>query len=312
LAKLPRLSEPIQTDQYRCYDPEGNEIPCAGTGQDGDLKKGRAWPDPRFEVHKEWVLDRLTQHIWTKNANLPGFPLTWEEGHAYVDAMNAAAALGRSDWKLPSRAALFGLVSHVNVNPALPEGHPFVDVFSGYYWTRTPVVRFSSQAWYVHLGGARVFKGMKHGSYMVWPVAENLPEGPGETARFVGQGSTVRDQSTGLEWMRQAGEIGPLDWESAFQAVDSMNGKGACGFTDWRLPNVRELESLVCLEGHTPALSPNHPFRGVEASYWSATTSSYEGTYAWVLHMDDGAIGVGFKKNKEFWAWPVRDGDLRT
>ena len=176
MAEFSRLPPPIKTDQRRCWDHKGREIACAGTGQDGDLDKGRPWPEPRFEVHGDWVLDRLTEHIWARNANLPEFPLTWEEGHAYVMAMNAAAALGRSDWKLPSRAALFSLVSHENINPALPGEHPFCDIFSGYYWTGTPVARFPSQAWYVHLGGARVFKGMKHGSYMVWPVAEHVPE----------------------------------------------------------------------------------------------------------------------------------------
>jgi len=54
-------------------------------------------------------------------------------------------------------------------------GHPFTNIFTGYYWTSSSCARLPNQAWYIHLGGARVFKGMKYGSYMVWPVriAEN-------------------------------------------------------------------------------------------------------------------------------------------
>ena len=206
LSKTKDLSMPMRTDQRSCYGAGGAEIPCAGTGQDGDLNKGRSWPEPRFEVDGDQVLDRLTGSVWTRSANLPGFPLTWAEGWRYVEEMNRRSMFGRSDWTLPSRSGLFSLISHARVNPALPAEHPFVDVFSGYYWTGEGVARYPSQSWYIHLGGGRVFKGMKHGSYMVWPVVEPT-------------------------------------------------------------------------------------------------------SYAWVLHMDDGAVGVGFKQNKEFGAWPVRDGN---
>lgn len=37
-----------KTGQTTCYDANGSVIPCAGTGQDGDIQAGVAWPDPRF------------------------------------------------------------------------------------------------------------------------------------------------------------------------------------------------------------------------------------------------------------------------
>jgi len=320
LSKTKGLSMPIRTDQRSCYGAGGAEIPCEGTGQDGDLNKGRPWPEPRFEVDGDQVLDRLTGSVWTRSANLPGFPLTWAEAWNYVEEMNRRGMFGRSDWTLPSRSGLFSLISHARINPALPLEHPFVDVFSGYYWTGEGVARYLSQSWYIHLGGGRVFKGMKHGSYMVWPVVEprssnNGPDTGAEASegvprRFVNHGTTVLDRSTGLEWTRQAGlKTGAVDWHSALEAIRSMNAQKEHGGTDWRLPNVRELESIVCLDDYSPALTGDHPFENTAASYWSATTSVYEPTYAWVLHMDDGAIGVGFKQNKEFGAWPVRDGN---
>jgi hypothetical protein len=62
------------------------------------------------------------------------------------------------------------LISHQYVNPALPDGHPFTDVFSGYYWTASACRRLTDQAWCIHMGGC-IYRGMKYSSYMVWPVA---------------------------------------------------------------------------------------------------------------------------------------------
>jgi hypothetical protein len=39
-----------QTWQTKCYDSAGNEILCVGTGQDGDIQAGVAWPNPRFTI----------------------------------------------------------------------------------------------------------------------------------------------------------------------------------------------------------------------------------------------------------------------
>lgn len=121
------------------------------------------------------------------------------------------------------------------------------------------------------------------------------------------RGGTVVDRETELEWTKDANPLSKtLDWASALEAVERVNEESAYGHSDWRLPNVRELESLVCTEFHAPALSDEHPFKEVQTGYWSSTTSTYEPTYAWVLYMEDGAIGVGFKENAEFSVWPVR------
>ena len=46
------------------YDSSGNVIPCEGTGQDGDIQAGVAWPDPRFVEVGECVTDNLTGVMW--------------------------------------------------------------------------------------------------------------------------------------------------------------------------------------------------------------------------------------------------------
>lgn len=73
----------------------------------------------------------------------------------------------------------------------------------------------------------------------------------------------------------------------------------------WRMPTINELESLVDASECDPALPLEHPFLIRQQGYWSSTTSGFEKDWAYVLYMDKGAVGVGFKKKKEFHLWPV-------
>ena len=78
-----------QTGQTTCYDTVGDVIPCAGTGQDGEIQAGVAWPNPRFSVSGDCVTDNLTGLMWAKNANLPNGARTWQEALDYVASTNS-------------------------------------------------------------------------------------------------------------------------------------------------------------------------------------------------------------------------------
>lgn len=298
----------FQTDQSRCYDGEGNVIDCAGTGQDGALRQGLAWPAPRFRSQGKQVFDRMSGLTWAKDASMAEFPLSWEESFAFVRELNRQKENGANDWRLPRRGELFSLISHARTDPALPADHPFENVFPGYYWTATPCARLPRQAWYTHMGGGRVFKGMKHGSYMLWPVRGDIGYAIPEP-RFVEGEMAVFDRHTGLSWTKNA-SLGSnfVTWEQALERIRQLNQSGKTGRNDWRLPNIRELESLCDLAFHSPALTHPHPFHHVQAAYWSGTSSAYDPSYAWVLYLEDGAIGVGYKPKPEFALWPVSSG----
>ncbi|MFP4308047.1 MAG: DUF1566 domain-containing protein [Desulfococcaceae bacterium] len=332
----------IRTDQTRCYDAEGGEIDCPGSGQDGETRPGAAGPEPRFAVEDDAVRDRLTGLIWSRDANPGEFPMSWPEGLEFIAELNRDRFLAESDWRPPNRRELFSLASHVQINPSLPEGHPFENVFPGYCWTSTTVARLPEQAWYVHLGGARLFKGMKHGSYMVWPVRGGdggkirlprtgqrrcfNPKGATDCAgigqdgevqaglpwpepRMATDGEIVNDRLTGRVWTRNADLTGgPVSWSDALARVAALNRENAHGFSDWRLPSIRELESLTDMDAHSPAIAGADNFENIRDFYWSATTSVYDPTYAWTFYSRDGIIGVGFKAKTEFGVWAVRGG----
>ncbi len=322
------MQDVIKTDQIQCYDLDGRLIDCAGSGQDGELRCGAQWPVPRFEQRDGVAIDRLSGLIWSQDAALTEFPQTWHEALDFVEKMNREAAGGYRNWRLPSRRELFSLVSHDCINPALPAGAPFENVFAGYYWTATTCSRLKDQAWYIHLGGGRVQRGMKYGSYMVWPVCSRfedhvpLSDAPSKSrrrhdGRYVTESGTVYDQHSGLGWAAMdALSSDPLNWTGALDFIRGMNAARVHGHADWRLPNVRELESLIDLRHHTPALPAGHPFGQIPQGCWSSTTSVYEPRYAWVVYLQDGAVGVGYKKSAEFHGWAVRGGirlpDSRT
>jgi hypothetical protein len=308
---VPGIMMVIQTDQQTCFDENGNRMPCQATGQDGETRCGKAWPKPRFVPEQRIVKDMLSGLTWTRDGNPSEYPLPWQEARVRIEEMNRRLMFGYDDWRLPSRNELFEIVSHYNINPALPEAHPFVNVFPGYYWTGTACARLANQAWYVHLGGARVQRGIKQRSYLVWPVrgvsgSELKATG---ARRFHNIGKTVLDLSTGLEWIKDADVMGrPVDWMDAVDGVKELNRSSTYGYDDWRIPNIRELASLVDTNRHSPALSKKHPFINLQQAYWSATTSVYEPSYAWVVEIADGAVGVGFKRLTEFHTWYVRSG----
>ena len=121
----------LQSGQRTCHDEAGFEVPCAGTGQDAAVGCGVPWPEPRFEIQDNEVTDLLSGLTWSRDANLAEFPLTWQEALAFVAGMNRDQCFGRSDWRLPNRRELRSLMSLQTKKPALPERHPFTNVFHG-------------------------------------------------------------------------------------------------------------------------------------------------------------------------------------
>lgn len=326
----------LWTGQRSCHDVAGREIPCAGSGQDAETRRGSPWPDPRFQVTGELVTDAATGLIWTRRANYGEFPMTWAEALDFVRAMNRERAFGHADWRLPNRRELRSLISLQTRKPALPERHPFADVFLGWYWSSTTAMISPAHAWYVHLEGGRMFYGGKDQSYLVWPVrgegngtlpvtgqrrcfdsdGEEIPcAGSGQDAewcrgrpwpspRFEPQGETVLDRLTGLHWRRDADLGGrPVSWDEALSSVAELNRAAQGG--RWRLPNINELESLVDCDRASPALPRPIPFTGLRDVYWSSTTSLFEPDWAWALYLEKGAIGVGQKYAPQFHVWPV-------
>ena len=84
---------------------------------------------------------------------------------------------------------------------------------------------------------------------------------------------------------------------------------GKCGFAgkrDWRLPNIKELQSIVNYEVFAPAVSPAFNNNCVNATvltgsctaasdYWSSTTGAFGSDFAWVVGFSFGNVDAGGK-----------------
>lgn len=120
---------------------------------------------------------------------------------------------------------------------------------------------------------------------------------------------TVTDNRTGLMWDKcpqglsgancDTGGITPMNWVAALQAAADAASGGYKGHTDWRLPNKKELESLVDITNFDPALDTtafpgpgNASLSGNEPFYWSSTTNSPNPLQAWLVVFRNGIVGT--------------------
>jgi hypothetical protein len=135
--------------------------------------------------------------------------------------------------------------------------------------------------------------------------------------------SVVLDRLTGLVWTKDATVPGPSGscasaspklWQEALDYVACLNGIGYLGYSDWRLPNRKELRSLVNYgSADNTSWLQEQGFTDVDTSrYWTSTTYAYPDLtgLAWEIVMRYGQTSEydsykdGFLEN----AWPVRGG----
>lgn len=125
--------------------------------------------------------------------------------------------------------------------------------------------------------------------------------------RFEARGPVVIDRLTMLVWTRNALPAKwPLTWAEAFGFIDQINSEHYGGCSDWRLPNRRELRSLISHQARRPTLAEDHPFDDVFCGwYWSSTTATISPAHAWNVDMDGGRMFYG-GKDQSYMVWPVR------
>ncbi len=143
------------------------------------------------------------------------------------------------------------------------------------------------------------------------------------TPRFTDNGNgTITDKLTGLIWTKNANAFGTQTWADALAAANGL-ADGSGGLSDgskagdWRLPNLRELQSLIDYRFYSPALSntlgtgvwaEGDPFQGVQSSnYWSSTTYTNYTDAAWTVYFLDGFVN-SYDESASYSVWCVRDG----
>ena len=180
-----------KTGQVACFDSNGATISCGGTGQDGELQIGAAWPQPRFSDNGDkTVTDNLTGLVWTRDANLmitrdPFFDsdggnsdgaVTWQGALDYLKILNQGQYLGYSDWRLPNRIELASVMNYLEANPFAWLNWQGIFNIRDNYWTSATVASVTSNAWKVNITGNIVgeSKTANANNGFVWPVRNEV------------------------------------------------------------------------------------------------------------------------------------------
>lgn len=246
------------------------------------------------------ITDLVTGLMWTRNAT-PKSSL--EEAHLFLHEMNQGKY---NDWRIPSIKELFSLMDYSGQVFGDQSKRLFIhpDYFiqplgnSDQGERQTDAQTWSSTACQSLTMGkdqSRYGVNFIDGRVKAYPITNPSSGKPNQLHfRFVrgnphygfnllvdnGDG-TVTDQATGLMWQKEDSKTG-LDWKSAFEYARDLE---LAGHSDWRLPTVKELQSLVEYENdidqsHQASISTlfqtskrNHPDGTLNYPYyWSSTT----------------------------------------
>ncbi len=115
---------------------------------------------------------------------------------------------------------------------------------------------------------------------------------------------TVEDSATSLVWDQcpyglvgatcSSGSVFYGHWDTA---LTMANGSSYKGFTDWHLPNIKELESIVKIDAHNPAIDPVAFPATPSNLFWSSTTNMATPALVWAIDFSSGASGNYDKTN---------------
>ncbi|MGZ0654982.1 Lcl C-terminal domain-containing protein [Coraliomargarita sp. W4R53] len=255
----------VDTAQEESYDAEQAIFyPNPGEayfGQDGQYL-GNA---PSYRDNQDGTIsDLVTDLMWTKD---PGSKKTYDT--AIAEAATCRVG-GYSDWRLPNIKELYSLIQLNGTRPnpmSVAEGSltPFIDTnFFNFEYGDTQKgeriidAQFASSTLYA----GKTMKGTETGFGVNFADGRlkgySLIEPLGSEKKFfvlyvrghsnygINQfrnnlDGTITDAATGLTWMQTDSGQG-LDWPSALKYAEKMEH---AGYTDWRLPNAKELHSII-------------------------------------------------------------------
>jgi hypothetical protein len=156
----------------------------------------------------------------------------------------------------------------------------------------------------------------KTGQYSSWAWGDDgyylmgYPLGGGQ--RFIDNGDgTVIDLVTGLMWVKDPGQIaGFYDRMYWYDAINNCENLDYAGWSDWRLPNINELMSIVDHGRYSPAFDTMFfvPPYDVNTPYWSSTTNASWMDGAWAMYPYDGYKTTWGKPWDMCFVRPVRAG----
>ncbi len=276
----------VETGLETCFD-NFVEIPCPAEGEPfyGQDAQYQGIPFAYQDNNDGTITDHNTDLMWQKTPNL-GNKLTWNEAFDYADTLTVG---GHADWRLPTIKELLSLADFTgNINTMTPYidtnyfDFEYPDTTDG---DRIIDAQYVSSTQYVEtiFHGDEGFFGFNFadGRLKCYPIL-NGPNGvPRWYVRclrgredysinsFVDNGDgTISDLATGLMWQKSDdGEA--RNWEDALSYSANLE---LAGYDDWRLPDAKQLQSIVDYSRPAPAIDTVFGTMDDEGWFWSSTT----------------------------------------
>ena len=222
------------------------------------------------------ITDNITGLMWQQ---VDGGEMTFESATTYCNSLTLG---GLSGWRLPTPIEAYSILNHQNSNPAINTNF-FTLTTAEYWWTSVFENNSTTKVWCTNAGGGI-------GNH---PKTETISAGGTKkfhtravrnvtipttiTNHFTDNGDTITDNLTQLVWQKIPNTTA-LTWEQALVYAEGLTiGTSA----DWRLPNIKELQSLNNeLVTNPSVFSPYFSNLGVKF-YWSSTTLPNQTLSAW-------------------------------
>ena len=240
------------------------------------------------------VIDTVTGLMWQQ---VDGGEMTIENATTYCSTLTLG---GFTDWRLPSAHEGFSILNHQNSNPAL-NTTVFTSTSAEYWWTSDRQANDNTKVWATNAGGGIgnhpkletiSAGGIKH--FHVRAVRDiNTPTVIVNHFTDNGNG-TITDNITNLIWQK-INYTDSLTWENALTYADTLSLNS---YTDWRLPNIKELQSINDVSIINPSINTIY-FNNIGVTkYWSSTTLPNQITKAWYLYTQFGITTYDVKTIK--------------
>ena len=241
------------------------------------------------------VTDTITGLMWQQ---ADGGEMTIENAVTYCSTLTLA---GYTDWRLPNAHESFSILNHQNVNPSL-DNTVFPTSLAEYWWTSDRQPNDSSKVWVTNGGGGVgnhpktetiSAGGLKH--FNTRAVRDIHPTSIIPNHFSDNLNGTVTDNLTNLIWQKNSMNDS-LTWEDALVKADTML---LAGYNDWRLPNIKELQSINIEQIMNPSINTTY-FTNIGINkLWSSTSLPNQTTKAWYLDTKYGVTTYQTKTSKQ-------------
>lgn len=257
------------------------------------------------------VHDKDNRYTWydsnpATNGGHAGMPGDGTDTEDFIDALNAESFGGYTDWRLPTIKELASIVNLETYSPAIDTAY-FPNTVSSNYWSSFTTAIVTGNALSFNFSNGYDYNSSKSYAYYVRAVRGGQT---GSLDHLVINGdSTVTDTSTGLMWQQTNAES-TMTWESAISYCEDLS---LGGYTDWRLPNRKELRSIVDYNVYQPAIDtmyfPNTLWLA-GTNYWSSSATAGTADSSWSIYFAGGNDNF-ISKSHAYAVRAVRGGQVR-